>query len=534
MQAKDLRILIGEAKPINEITDPAQRDARAHIINAFSMMNADGSAPRSVDFHSFRGAFTPEFFPRRFALKDSIYSQRLDLLAFLLRNALYRFSTCSPPIKYCEFSVGCGDLSRPWIFDILLTFSNAEPISELKKLVNNNHFPWLKTDGFERAIDYRFLAGFNRRISRVSHGYSVDEAVAFLFEVPHNAIHVPIVLSTDDDGIWPIDKCPLEHQEHHSLAAEYCRAITTRFITKNHLKNMIKNSKRFCFTYGKALPKEKSQKTITVRDINEGDYFPTDIIVHPDVLRMLLARIPRSDIDLYPCLKYYQTLYKLKIPPSKSRDFDDDESRDSDDDWKKQCQLIGPDQRSELVHNACENVYLQLMNDTPGQGARMQVTKDNESFLFCSEVPNNRKGVPNFLLSTIREFITKNTSKATIFSFLPNIDVNNSKVISDLQNIDKSITNRKIEIFIHTNTEKDITIPRMTSGKLLINNKPNQRTGPAQEQIQCALYAVCPHGSVATAALHFIAQHSDNKSLVFERQHLSELGSGIQLAVGAM
>ncbi|CAF1078988.1 unnamed protein product [Rotaria sp. Silwood1] len=342
MQAKDLRILIGEAKPINEITDPAQRDARAHIINAFSMMNADGSAPRSVDFHSFRGAFTPEFFPRRFALKDSIYSQRLDLLAFLLRNALYRFSTCSPPIKYCEFSVGCGDLSRPWIFDILLTFSNAEPISELKKLVNNNHFPWLKTDGFERAIDYRFLAGFNRRISRVSHGYSVDEAVAFLFEVPHNAIHVPIVLSTDDDGIWPIDKCPLEHQEHHSLAAEYCRAITTRFITKNHLKNMIKNSKRFCFTYGKALPKEESQKISAVRDINEGDYFPTDIIVHPDVLRMLLARIPRSDIDLYPCLKYYQTLYKLKIPPSKSRDFDDDESRDSDDDWKNQCQLVGP------------------------------------------------------------------------------------------------------------------------------------------------------------------------------------------------
>ena len=57
MRVERLRMLIGGAKSTQDVTDPAQRDARAHIINAFSMMNADGSEPRSVDFHAFRGAF---------------------------------------------------------------------------------------------------------------------------------------------------------------------------------------------------------------------------------------------------------------------------------------------------------------------------------------------------------------------------------------------------------------------------------------------------------------------------------------------
>ncbi|CAF5029648.1 unnamed protein product, partial [Rotaria sp. Silwood1] len=189
MQANDLRMLIGGAKPIDQLTDPAQRDARAHIMNAFSMMNADGSEPRSIDFHSFRGKFTPEFDPRRFALKDSIYAQRLDLLAFLLRNVLYRFSTCLPQVNYCEFSVGCGDLSRPWVFAVLTTFSNDKKFNKFHYLVNQS-FPWLKTNGFEKSIDYRFLAGFNRRISPISNACSADKSLDFLNEAPSYAIHL--------------------------------------------------------------------------------------------------------------------------------------------------------------------------------------------------------------------------------------------------------------------------------------------------------------------------------------------------------
>ncbi|CAF1478058.1 unnamed protein product [Adineta steineri] len=190
MKAEDLRMLIGGQKPIDQLTDPAQRDARAHIINAFSMMNADGSEPHSIDFHSFRGAFTPEFYPRRFALKDSIYAQRLDLLAYLLRHVLHRYATCSPPVKYCEFSVGCGDLSRPWVLDVLSMFSQVEQRSGKFKTLAQKQFPWLNITDFEKSVDYRFLAGFNRQISQISNAYGANEGNILLFEVPHYAIHI--------------------------------------------------------------------------------------------------------------------------------------------------------------------------------------------------------------------------------------------------------------------------------------------------------------------------------------------------------
>ncbi|CAF2684675.1 unnamed protein product [Rotaria sp. Silwood2] len=189
IKAEDLRTLIGVEKKIEELTDPVQRNTRAHIINAFSMMNADGTEPRSVDFHSFRGAFTPEFYPRRFALKDSLYEQRLDLLAYLLFHVLDRYSKCSPAIKYCEISVGCDDLRRAWVFDVLTTFSHEPKYrGSFEDLFNN--FPWLPTRQFEQRVIYRFLAGFRRSIPPIIDAYSADEAVAFLSELPHYAIHV--------------------------------------------------------------------------------------------------------------------------------------------------------------------------------------------------------------------------------------------------------------------------------------------------------------------------------------------------------
>ncbi|CAF1171978.1 unnamed protein product [Rotaria sordida] len=221
IQAENLRMLIGGTKPIDELTDPAQRDARSHIINAFSMMNADGREPCSADFHSFRGAFTPEFFPRRFALKDSIYTQRLDLLALLLKNALHRFSTCLPPVKYCEFSVGCGDLTRPWVFDVLSTFSkNSSFTAKFKTLVDNGQFPWLKMDDQTQNIEYRFLAGFNRRILRISNAYLPDEAVTLLFEMPHHAIHLMLTEFHRADKKRPTNLFKEQVEQLHRMKEE--------------------------------------------------------------------------------------------------------------------------------------------------------------------------------------------------------------------------------------------------------------------------------------------------------------------------
>lgn len=737
IRSEHLRLLIGGAKPIQQLTDPAQRDARAHIINAFSMMNADGSEPRSVDFHSFRGAFTPEFYPRRFALKDSLYSQRLDLLAFLLRNALYRFSTCLPPVKYCEFSVGCSDLSRPWVFDILRTYSGKKMFGRFKKLIDDDHFPWLKTNGFEKNIDYRFLAGFNRSISQINRAYSTSESVLFLFEIPQYAIHlmlrelyrsdnqrptilfleqvkllqelekesianddffdlvvgldlfgdefgfpycpfvayeflrflrdatqknhafgvrihcaenvpfvrpelpgyrlfaahmyiiyccidflkdklgsnirvghgiafdkllsienykhrkssvlaaeirnrakslfssipfeinitsnfyllgdairnvgdkkplsdlydfdVPVILSTDDDGIWPIDKCPLGHEGHHSLAAEYCRAITTRFITEqNQLTNMINHAKKFRFSE----PNNEQKNANLEKEINidkpKKKYFPTCIIVHPHVFYILVKRMKSCSTNNCHYFEYHKNIYSAE---------EFCENEDKGKNWTQHCERIAPIavaffylthslsyQEFEIEYNklfdyqlckqtydACENVYVQLMNDTHCQGVSMHVKKGPNNYLFCSELPDNNKDVNSFLISTIEKYIIKD-QKLIIVSFSSSMDPTNAKIKSALRKIEENIKNKEIIIYIHTNTKKDSVYVENKSGQLCINYNPRKRTDPEGQAALCALYAVCPHGSVATAALNFIAKNiSDSLSIEPQELELHQL-----------
>ena len=80
MQVEQLRTLI-HIDP--NYPSAAAKLARAHLNNAFSMYDAD--------YHKYHGCFTPEFYPRRFALKDSIYSQRLDVLAALIGHVMQRY-----------------------------------------------------------------------------------------------------------------------------------------------------------------------------------------------------------------------------------------------------------------------------------------------------------------------------------------------------------------------------------------------------------------------------------------------------------
>lgn len=38
------------------------------------------------------------------------------------------------------------------------------------------------------------------------------------------------VLATDNDGIWSLNKCPLQHPGHHSVMHEFCYAIQRKWI----------------------------------------------------------------------------------------------------------------------------------------------------------------------------------------------------------------------------------------------------------------------------------------------------------------
>lgn len=212
IQVEDLRKLITvDATSPNE----AKKNARAHIINAFSMCDAQGTPARHIDFHNFRGCFTPEFYPRRFALKDSIYSQRLDVLAALIYHVFKRYQTCLPPVKYCEFSVGVGDLSSPWVFDVLRSFpvnrimtvpdkqlpiyKATEEYNSFSQVVRDGCYPYLEV-AFKRFTDkdnvvpstpnviYKFLAGFDRTNVQSPLCKTQNEALRLLNDSPHIAI----------------------------------------------------------------------------------------------------------------------------------------------------------------------------------------------------------------------------------------------------------------------------------------------------------------------------------------------------------
>ncbi|CAF2629328.1 unnamed protein product [Rotaria sp. Silwood2] len=208
--------------------------ARAHLQNAFSMCNPDGSAPRLIDFDKFHGSFTPEFYPRRFALKDSLYSQRLDILATLLKYVLERYQNCRPPIKYCELSIGVGDLCRPWVFDVLRSFPAYQPIigcilesGSFRTMIEKDHFPQLR-NAFKMPnekplpcvlnVVYKFLAGFNRQTLKGNGLENQLNALRLLNDSPSLAIYYmlkEIKRSEDDEDARRCTEVNLEVRSSH-------------------------------------------------------------------------------------------------------------------------------------------------------------------------------------------------------------------------------------------------------------------------------------------------------------------------------
>ncbi|KAH9258928.1 hypothetical protein BASA81_002548 [Batrachochytrium salamandrivorans] len=140
--------------------------AMQFVRNGFSMLSQEGEFAGSSDFASYRGHFTPQFYPGRFALKDSIYEQRPDVLMRLLEHIDSRCQKvkCSHghneawKVDYMELSIGVGDASKRHIMAFL-----AEKImskTKLKKaLLRETTSKLFQQPG---TTTFRYLAGFNR------------------------------------------------------------------------------------------------------------------------------------------------------------------------------------------------------------------------------------------------------------------------------------------------------------------------------------------------------------------------------------
>jgi hypothetical protein len=159
---------------------------RSYLINAFSMCSREGEEVTLADLHSYRGNWG-QFYPRRFTLKDSLYEQRLDLLAYLLRYCLKNYATCNPPVGYVEFSVGVGDLSRPWVLEVLATYAPAtialedeNSFNQIRKKSMNERMDVLSYLMYENKVEYHFLAGFNRSSVNLAHIVDTKSAIDLL------------------------------------------------------------------------------------------------------------------------------------------------------------------------------------------------------------------------------------------------------------------------------------------------------------------------------------------------------------------
>ena len=127
-------------------TNKKETPIRNVLTAAFEMnRNADDCLDRK---------FTPDFYPMRFVLKDSMYAQYPVVLDCLLDVVLTRYWDAG--VGYVELSVGLSDALRPWIWKHL-----AQP----------------KVSPDAKKVKVRYLAAFNRQQCWVKLDTIIDHAL---------------------------------------------------------------------------------------------------------------------------------------------------------------------------------------------------------------------------------------------------------------------------------------------------------------------------------------------------------------------
>lgn len=778
IQVKELRDLI-RCDP--NAPGKANELARAYIINAFSMRDAEGTPARHVDLHNFHGSFTPDFYPRRFALKDSIYSQRLDVLAMLIAHIIERYQTCLPPVKYCEFSISVNDLSRPWVYDVLRSVRVYDKITKPQSQLNEEehiylaqkelssfaqlalygNFPHLafafngpESDNDESfkttmpQVTYKFLVGFDRRKIKSSKFKDVNEALRFLLEYPQQAIllmmreivhsksatqnlsvntsgqptttidkedifsdfvdrlklleskekmmpafddwvvgidlfgdelgypycpfvarpfieyikkrrqlaedtgsknifgvrihcgenvtfaddntkayrlfvahmyivfrslrflqqelefgirighgiafdrifgdsmgklkhrkssvllaeirehakhlmkaiafevnitsneyllgqtlrqgdnkqplrldglfgKIPIILATDDDGVWPIDQCSFTHPGHQSLAAEYCRAISSGLINNiDQLTGIFKETKNFCFwKTGGTMPQLDTKDLLPI-----DDNFVNTVIIHPDIIRRLLLlydkktekhpgferfAFNKDNIDPVEWNNEYGVLRVafICICANHNKINETEEAETKSKVRSHYYDLFGENATEfDTIYNYWREVRFELIfsdtsvdqSQTPGPGhyVLLDPINPNSGLVYSPPEPDNSE---QSRYKPLTDFIHQfRLFGSTIHAYGNEIDI--KKTVDVLQQAvdaaasEKAYRNMTLYLYTNTNVYTYVSCKLGKNFNLKINPHPSKR----DKKKESFLYVLCSNGSAATSALHMI------------------------------
>jgi hypothetical protein len=146
------------------MTNPNHGAAIRAELRKFFSMDVDEVGPSMVK-EAFWQHFTPQFYPRRYTMKDPMYEQYPIVLDMLLDHVLGIYEAAG--VAYVEFSVGFGDLiDRPQIFRHLLQ-------------------PQLSQ---QTSVSFRYLAGFGRHTASFTLPFDNCVDVAFRLLSEHDTV----------------------------------------------------------------------------------------------------------------------------------------------------------------------------------------------------------------------------------------------------------------------------------------------------------------------------------------------------------
>lgn len=171
---------------------------KAMVQNCFEMAGGDNVANRFSKKELFLGKFNPQFYPRRYALKDAMYSQYPLVLDAVLQYMLEDYRKSG--VSYVEFSVGVGDLiGRPLIYGHL-SRPNFPPgiCSDIPPLPSN--------------VTFKYLAGFSRT--------AVDDHLVLDLKAPPASMYATV---------WAIASQPEDYLDSFAVHRKQLASVKDHF-----------------------------------------------------------------------------------------------------------------------------------------------------------------------------------------------------------------------------------------------------------------------------------------------------------------
>jgi hypothetical protein len=358
-----------------------------------------------------------------------------------------------------------------------------------------------------------------------------------------------MILSTDGDGVWPIDHCPSKHPGHHSLAAEYCRAISSSLIKDSQqLYKMLQNTQRFRFysefsgiilpqsqhrgvgntdnteeqtEYKIAVEEQDGQKTSDSQSkkngLPDGDTNVSPVVFHPDLIKTVL----RMYYDRHLTTRKFYTDFEHLYKENEINGFciPDDEKR-----WKIRCNTLAPiafvahyNLRDVPSDQNLSDEYKQLFGEEPDLKLLCEAWEMVNRFMVPTEADKNpcvehtKNNIRTTFLSlsshehqldSLSQYFNNNSATAEcIRVFVRQVAQSALENIPDEESTDTSVNQTEVEVF--TTIQKDEYIGAKRR-RFNVNKHATKRTDVRGLDEQHALYVICGHASAATAYLHYI------------------------------